>query len=256
MYLIISIHVPNQSPKVQIRLLQEVIRVLGGSDCNPIGVDPNYVYSWTKQGVRIAKSKATDKIQADQPHVLLLSPGLHHGGSTYSRVNSSTGIHSISNNSGTAINNTNNEQYIKAKPSSSFLSFSIFGSTSSSHRSIPAAATNKAAASNTQATTYTGAILGSSIGSSLIGTGLGLGSEADKIVPSGSNSNNAQSQVSLYSHLPVYPLVLLSLSTLASLSIPSERLFLVAVGVWSGHERDRVEWRGSVRWLQSQCRML
>lgn len=48
---IISAHMPNQRNMVQVRLLEETIKVLGGNS-RPLLQEPDYLYSWAKVGER------------------------------------------------------------------------------------------------------------------------------------------------------------------------------------------------------------
>lgn len=49
---IISAHMPNQRNMVQVRLLEETIKVLGGNS-RPLIMEPDYLYSWAKVGERV-----------------------------------------------------------------------------------------------------------------------------------------------------------------------------------------------------------
>lgn len=49
---IISSHMPNQRNMVQVRLLEETIKVLGGNS-RPLVQEPDYLYSWAKVGERV-----------------------------------------------------------------------------------------------------------------------------------------------------------------------------------------------------------
>jgi hypothetical protein len=49
---IISDHLPTQRNLVQLRLLEETLKVLGGSS-RPLLQEPDYLYSWAKYGERI-----------------------------------------------------------------------------------------------------------------------------------------------------------------------------------------------------------
>jgi hypothetical protein len=52
---IISAHMPNQRNMVQIRLLEETCKVLGGHSKPPLS-EPDYLYSWAKVGERCVTS--------------------------------------------------------------------------------------------------------------------------------------------------------------------------------------------------------
>jgi hypothetical protein len=52
---IISTYMPNQRPMLQVRLLEEATKVLGG-DVKPVLEEPDFVYSWAKKGIRLPKN--------------------------------------------------------------------------------------------------------------------------------------------------------------------------------------------------------
>lgn len=58
---IISAHMPNQRNMVQIRLLEETIKVLGGNS-RPLVQEPDYLYSWAKVGERALIPSAASQV--------------------------------------------------------------------------------------------------------------------------------------------------------------------------------------------------
>lgn len=58
----ISTYMENQRPMVQMRLLQEATKVLGG-DTEPYMIDPDYMYSWGRNGSRTTKKSLFSNVE-------------------------------------------------------------------------------------------------------------------------------------------------------------------------------------------------
>lgn len=205
---VISAYMPGKKSQVQSRLLEEVTKVLGG-DSQPAIAEPEYVYSWAKKGDR--RSKSAYSLQSGAAEAPTAAGILQPIPSTVSvgsflatnNVTPSAGGHKSINKNMSRANSVRtvtpspapvSAQSTPAKSSKkkggfSFMQFSKSSTSSSASKTTAAAA---------------------SMGVAAIGMGLGLGSEMDG--PSAGHSND---------------IVLLSLKTLASLSIPYHNLIFI-----------------------------
>ncbi|RYH28611.1 DUF3385 domain-containing protein [archaeon] len=187
---VISSYMPSKKAQVQRRLLEEVTKILGGNN-TPKVTEPDYIYSWGRKGERkprVPFSFQTKALTASDStsNAVAMTGILQPVPSLSTKMPSRNAVSMRLNTASPGIGSAATTPAKQIKPKKA--SFSLFSKSTSGSAS--------------KATTAGGA----SVGAAAIGLGLGLGSEMD---PPNVQMND---------------IVLLSLKTLASLSIPYHSL--------------------------------
>ena len=233
----ISRHMPNQRQMLQMRLLEEAVLVLGGGEVDVMkeASEPDYLYSWARKGVRVGKTPyPTQVIQVGSDPVVNRSNNalnaLPHSQST----SSLRGIHSVFSMSSLTGSGPGSPCPSPAPVVNEAGSFSL--------QSPPASKPKKSSFSFFRSNSSSSVAAGGSSADKKSSFGLGFSLNRNQAVPA--LSHNAAVPLpppeyyrpSLYSSYgaslqPSVPnlhqsceLVILSLHTLASLSVPTVNL--------------------------------